>query len=44
MKKRQIVRAITPKIKDKGEEDIKESIYKSKNDYIIIVSSRLNIR
>ena len=43
-KKRQIVRAITPKIEDKGEEDIKESIYKSKSDCIIIVSSRLNTR
>jgi len=43
-KKRRIARAITPEIEDKGEEDIKESIYESKSDCIIIASSRLNTR
>lgn len=37
---RQMTRAITPEIKDKEEEDIEESIYESKSDYIIVASSR----
>jgi len=43
-KKRRKIRATTPKIKDKGEEGIKESIYKSESDYIIIASTRSNSR
>ena len=40
LKKRQIIRALTPKIENKEEEGIKKSIYKSKSDCIIIASSR----
>jgi hypothetical protein len=43
-KKRQIIRAITPKIEDEEEEGIEESIYESESDYIIIASSRSNPR
>ena len=43
-KKRRIIRATTPKIKDKDKEGIKESIYKSESDCIIVASSRLNTR
>ena len=35
-----MIRAITPIIKDKEEEGIEESIYKSESNYIIIASSR----
>jgi len=35
-----MIRATTPIIKDKEEEGIKKSIYKSKSDCIIIASSR----
>jgi hypothetical protein len=41
-KKRQTRRAMTPEIEDEGEVDIKNSIYKSESDYIIVASSRLN--
>lgn len=37
-KKKRIIKAKTLKIKDKEEEDIKEDIYKSKSNYIIVVS------
>jgi hypothetical protein len=40
LKKRRIIRAITPKIEDEEEEDIEESIYQSESDCIIIASSR----
>ena len=43
-KKRRTIRATTHKIKDKDEEGIKESIYESESDYIIVASSRLNTR
>jgi hypothetical protein len=43
-KKRGIIRAITPKIEDEGEEGIEESIYKSESDCIIIANSRSNLR
>ena len=39
-KKRQIIRAVPPKIEDEEEEGIKDSIYKSESDCIIIASSR----
>ena len=39
-----MIRATTPIIKNKEEEDIKKSIYKSKSDCIIVASSRLNLR
>jgi hypothetical protein len=40
LKKRRIIRAITPEIEDEEEENIEESIYQSESDYIIIASSR----
>jgi hypothetical protein len=43
-KKRRIRRATTPEIEDEGEVDIENSIYESKSNYIIVVSSRLNPR
>ena len=43
-RKRRTTRAITPEIEDEEVEGIEESIYKSKSDYIIVASSRLNIR
>ena len=39
-KRRRMTRAITPIIEDKEEEGIKESIYKSESDCIIVASSR----
>jgi hypothetical protein len=41
LKKRRIIRAITPEIEDEEEEGIENSIYESESDYIIIASSRL---
>jgi hypothetical protein len=35
-----MIRAITPKIEDKEEEGIENSIYKSESNCIIIASSR----
>jgi hypothetical protein len=43
-KKRQIMKAITPKIKEEEEEHIKEDTSKSKSDYIIVVSSRSKLK
>ena len=40
-KKRRIIKAITPRIEGKEEEGIRNSIYESKSDYIIVASSRL---
>jgi hypothetical protein len=40
LKKRRTTRAITPEIGDEEEEDIDDSIYQSKSDYIIVASSR----
>jgi len=43
-KKRRTIRATTPEIEDKGEEGIKESIYKSESDCIIVASTRSDSR
>ena len=42
--KRQILKSITPRIKEEEEEDIKENISKSKSDYVIITSSSVTVR
>jgi hypothetical protein len=39
-KRRRTTRATTPVIEDEGEEGIKESIYESESDCIIVASSR----
>jgi hypothetical protein len=39
-KKRRITKAITPEIEDEEEEGIKNSIYESESDCIIVASSR----
>jgi hypothetical protein len=39
-KKRRTIRAITPTNEDEEDEDIKNSIYESESDYIIVASTR----
>jgi hypothetical protein len=39
-KKRRIIRATTPKNKDKEDKDIENNIYESESNYIIIASTR----
>jgi 50S ribosomal subunit-associated GTPase HflX len=43
-KRRRTIRTTTPIIEDKEEEGIKESIYESESDCIIVASSRSNPR
>jgi hypothetical protein len=43
-KKRRTTRATTPKLEDKDEEDIENSIYESESDCIIVASSESNPR
>ena len=43
-KRRRTTRATTPVIEDEEEEGIEESIYESESDYIIVASSRSNLR
>jgi hypothetical protein len=38
------IRATTPEIEDEGEERIEESMNESESDYIIVASSRWNLR
>jgi hypothetical protein len=39
-RKKRLTRVTTPKIEDEEEEGIKEDIYESESDYIIVASSR----
>jgi hypothetical protein len=40
LRKKRSIRVITPEIEDEEEEGIKEDIYESESDYIIVASSR----
>jgi hypothetical protein len=41
---RRIISTITPEIEDNKEEDIRNSIYESETDCVIVASSRSNLR
>jgi hypothetical protein len=41
LRKKRSIRVITPEIKDEEEEGIKEDIYESESNYIIVASSRV---